>query len=347
MKLSEFDYDLPKELIAQEGLSRRDEARMMTLYPDRRENRLIKELPEFFSDGDILVINNTRVLKSRLIGKKESGGKIDCLILPSGSNGNGAVKEALIRGSKIRPGTKIYFGSGNGSEPLQATVVDQISGTRFKLEFNDATRIADYGSVPLPPYIKKKLEDTERYQTIYSEKSGSLAAPTAGLHFTDTLMRRLKSKGVEIVNVTLHIGIATFAPIRCENVEDWTMHDEFYQITEQNAQRINEGLKSKKRFFAVGTTSVRTLETAMMNSKSGAVEAGDGWTNIYIYPGYRFKFPYSGLLTNFHLPESTLLLLVSAFVGRERILAAYAEAVQKKYRFYSFGDAMLILNLPH
>lgn len=347
MKLTDFDYHLPKELIAQEGLPQRDLARLMVLCADgRTEHKTIQNLPEFFRKGDLLIMNDARVSPAKLLGKKTTGGKVDCLVLPP-APGNGSAnglktREALLRGGRIRPGTVMQFhkGAGPQMETLEAKVVEKIKGSRFKIEFDRPEQVESFGILPLPHYIKKDLAEPERYQTVYSKKQGSLAAPTAGLHFTPGLMKTLTDAGVEFAFLTLHIGIGTFAPIRAENVEDWKMHPEYYQVSPESAEKINRALGAGQRCFAVGTTSVRTLETATME---GRVKAGEGWTDIYLYPGYNFKFPYSGLLTNFHLPQSTLLLLASAFAGRERILSAYAEAVREKYRFFSLGDSMLIL----
>lgn len=345
MKLSEFSYDLPKELIAQEGLKNRDGARLMVLRKDgQREHRRVRDLPGFLGEGDVLVLNNTRVLPAKLLGKKDTGGKVDCLVLPdfetNGNSGRENVREALIKGSGVRPGTRMIFSNGGGGPVLEAEVLEKLAGARFLLKFSDAGLIPDHGLPPLPPYIKKSLADADRYQTVYAEKEGSLAAPTAGLHFTPALLEEVRRKGVELVYLTLHIGIGTFAPIRTETVEDWKMHPEYLTVSRQAADLLNAAVTAKRRIFAVGTTSVRALESSA--TADGKVEAKEGWTDIFIYPGYKFKFPYAGLLTNFHLPESTLLLLVSALAGRENLLSAYAEAVREKYRFYSLGDAMLI-----
>lgn len=351
MNLSDFDYLLPKELIAQEGLKERENARLMVVYPDnKRKDHFVKELPCFLKKGDLLVLNDTRVLATKLIGQKETGGKIDCLLLPDfyskepKADFSTGQKEALIRGPKIRAGTKLKFFPNQDptdTRVLNATVIEKIKGTCFRLNFDDPKLIPLCAIVPLPPYIKKKLEEPERYQTIYGKNEGALAAPTAGLHFTPKLMEKLEKLGVEFVFLTLHIGLGTFAPIHTEKLEEWQMHPEYYKVNEFASQKINQAISSKKRIFAVGTTTVRTLESCF-NGKS--LEAKEGWTNIFIVPGYNFKFPYAGLLTNFHLPKSSLILLASAFMGKEKLLEAYQEAINKKYRFYSFGDAMLILN---
>lgn len=349
MELKDFYYDLPKERIAQEGLKDRDQARLLVLNADGTfQHQQVGELAALLKQGDLLILNDTRVSKSRLLGKKETGGKIDCLILPNLETGyNGSPeREVLLRGSKIRPGTKIIFHRPSlpsqpsaSTETLEAQVLEHFSGARYKIQFNHPGLIAAWGQLPLPPYIKKETKDEDRYQTVYSKLEGSLAAPTAGLHFTEALIQNLKLKGVRFSFLTLHVGIGTFAPIRTETVEDWKMHAEHYQITQNTALEIQEALKSRKRIFAVGTTTVRVLETML---QKGGIAPSEGWTDIFIYPGYSFRFPYAGLMTNFHLPESTLLLLTAAFAGREKILSAYQEAIEQKYRFYSFGDAMLI-----
>jgi S-adenosylmethionine:tRNA ribosyltransferase-isomerase len=242
---------------------------------------------------------------------------------------------------------------------LEAKVIEKLGGAKYRVQFQDPDAVELFGALPLPPYIKTTLDDPSRYQTIYAQEQGSLAAPTAGLHFTETLMQKLKNQGVDFAALTLHVGIGTFAPIRTEKVEDWQMHSEYYKVSKETAEKINQAIQEKKRIFAVGTTSVRTLETITKtmdsswsqpltpiegwNDTKARVEAKEGWTNIFIYPGYHFKFPYAGLLTNFHLPKSTLILLASAFAGKEKLFRAYQEAVEKQYRFYSLGDAMLIL----
>lgn len=344
MKLSDFDYHLPKELIAQEGLAEREKARLFALHKDGHyEHRQFKNIFEYFQKGDLLILNNTRVSKAKLIGKKETGGKVDCLVLPD-QNGSekkeSKVREVLARGNNIKKGTVIVFQSKNGKAELTGKVIEKIKGARCRIEFSNPSAISSFGEVPLPPYIKKTLPDSDRYQTVFSKEEGSLAAPTAGLHFTTELMNNLKSRGVELAFLTLHVGIGTFAPIQTENLDDWKMHPEYFQINKENAEIINGAIKSKRRIFAVGTTTIRTLESLMRNEP---IKAQEGWTDIFIYPGYKFKFPYSGMVTNFHLPKSTLILLVSALVGRERILSAYEEAIRQKYRFYSLGDGMLIL----
>ena len=336
--LSDFDYVLPPERIAQEGLPQRDQARMMVLPPSQAPiHASIRDLPNYFSAGDVIVMNETRVLKARMIGRKDTGRKVDCLIVSDAEVE--AEKKVLLRGKAFSIGARIDFQCPSG-ETLTANVQEWLGGSKYKVRFSNPELIQKCAALPLPPYIKKPLAEPERYQTIYSKNEGSLAAPTAGLHFTPNLMEELKSKGVKFAFLTLHVGIGTFAPIRQENLEDIKIHSEYFSVPEEAAREINSALKEKRRIFAVGTTSVRTLETVM---NSGRVEAAQGWTEIFIRPGYSFKTPLAGLLTNFHLPKSSLLLLTCAFAGRERILGAYREAVEKDYRFYSLGDAMLIL----
>lgn len=362
MKLSDFDYSLPKELIAQEGLPNREDARLMVLNPDGQwKHDFVKNLTHIFRSGDFLILNDTRVIESKLMGRKETGGKVDCLILPQNHHSRTAVKsknsnderirEVLLRGH-INVGMTMHFPQTDNTkekEILNAKVMEKLDGAKFKAEFDRPGLIQSFAKIPLPPYIKKPLGQPERYQTVYSKKKGSLAAPTAGLHFTPEIISKLKKSGVDLSFLTLHIGMSTFAPIRTENVEEWKLDPEYYEISEETALRINEAIKHKRRLFVVGTTSIRALESSFSN---GTVQSGSGWTDIFIYPGYQFRFPYSGMLTNFHLPKSTLLLLVSAFsgnsngdslLGRDKILNAYREAVKEKYRFYSLGDAMLIL----
>lgn len=339
--LSDFDYILPPELIAQEGLPQRDQARMMTIQPSCPPvHASIRDLPGYFSPGDVFVMNDTRVLKARLFGRKDTGRKADCLII-SGLQAQ-AEKEVLLRGKSFPLGSRIDFPVPSG-ETLSAEILEWLGGSKYRLRFSRPELIPACAELPLPPYIKKPLAEQERYQTVYAKNEGSLAAPTAGLHFTPGLMEELKAKGVKFAFLTLHVGIGTFAPIRKENLEEVKFHAEHFSVSEEAAHEINSALTEGRRIFAVGTTSVRTLESAM-DKESGKILAQEGWTEIFIRPGYFFKTPLSGLLTNFHLPKSSLLLLTCAFAGRERILAAYREAVEKKYRFYSLGDAMLILN---
>lgn len=340
MKTKDFYYELPEELIAQHPLKNREESRLLIL--DRKtgeiEHRKFKDIVEYLNPGDCLVLNDTRVIPARLfgnrIGKEE---KIEFLLL---KNIEGNRWEVLVKpGKKVKPGVKIEFGDGL----LVSEVISiEEGGTRiveFTYEGIFEEILDRLGEMPLPPYIKEKLEDKERYQTVYSKKKGSAAAPTAGLHFTKELLSDIEKKGVNLVFITLHVGLGTFRPVKVENIEEHNMHSEYYEVTEDAAKIINDTRKNGGRVIAVGTTSTRTLET--IATEDGKVEAKKGWTDIFIYPGYKFK-AIDGLITNFHLPESTLLMLVSAFAGREKILNAYRIAVEKRYRFFSFGDAMFI-----
>lgn len=338
MKLSDFYYDLPKELIAQHPAEQRDHARLM-LY-DRQsgavEHKHFYDLIDELHQGDVLVFNDSRVIPARLYGKKSpTGGKVEVLLLtPVGED----TWEVLVKpGKRALPGAVIEFPEGLTCQILDRT---DFGGRIVKFEYDGVFDdiIDKIGEMPLPPYIHEKLEDPDEYQTVYARERGSAAAPTAGLHFTDELLERIKAKGVELVFVTLHVGLGTFRPVEEENIEDHEMHSEFYSITEEAAQTINRAKAEGRRIVAVGTTSIRTLESA---GTTGVLQAGAGWTNIFIYPGYTFHI-VDALVTNFHLPESTLLMLISAMSTREKILKAYEIAVQEKYRFFSFGDAMFI-----
>ena len=340
MNINDFDYELPQELIAQTPLERRDGSRLMAL--DRNtgawEHHHFYELPDFLRPGDCLILNNSRVLPARLVGQRLPGGGI-CEVLLLNDRGD-KVWECLVRpGRKLRKGTRLSFGNGE----LTAEIVEQLEEggrlIRFDYEGIFLETLERLGKMPLPPYIKEELQDQERYQTVYSKVLGSAAAPTAGLHFTPELLEKIRAKGVKIGYVTLHVGLGTFRPVKEDTIEDHPMHSEYCTIPQETADLINETRKGGGRCICVGTTSCRTLES--WAAEDGHMEAKSGWTNIYIYPGYRFKV-MDGLVTNFHLPESTLIMLVSAFAGREHVLAAYEEAVREKYRFFSFGDAMFI-----
>ena len=340
MKASEFDFYLPEELIAQHPLEKRDESRLMIL--DKKtgeiEHKKFYNIIDYLNEGDTLVLNNTRVLPARLIGEKENtGGKIEFLLLKRIDKDRW---ECLAKpGKSARVGRKFTFGDGK----LKAEVVDVLEdGNRiveFKYEGIFEEVLDALGEMPLPPYIHEKLEDKERYQTLYSKEDGSAAAPTAGLHFTKELLQKIKDKGVNVVYLTLHVGLGTFRPVKVENIEDHEMHSEYYTMSKETANIINETKKKGKRVISVGTTSTRTLET--IGDSNGMVREASGWTNIFIYPGYKFKV-VDNLITNFHLPESTLIMLVSTLAGKEHVLNAYNEAVKEKYRFFSFGDAMFI-----
>lgn len=337
MKLTDFSYELPKELIAQHPAEPRDHARLM-LY-DRQsgavEHRYFYDLLDELHAGDVLVFNDSRVIPARLYGHRATGGKVEVLLLtPCGED----TWEVLVKpGKKALPGTELFFDQGMKGEVLDKT---DFGGRRIKFTYdgNFDDIINDIGEMPLPPYIHEKLEDKEQYQTVYAREKGSAAAPTAGLHFTEDLLERIRAKGVELVFVTLHVGLGTFRPVAEENIEDHEMHSEFYSITPAAAEAVNKAKADGRRVIAVGTTSIRTLESA---GTTGTLKAGSGWTNIFIYPGFTFHI-VDALVTNFHLPESTLLMLISALSEREKILAAYETAVREKYRFFSFGDAMFI-----
>ena len=339
MKVTEFDYDLPEELIAQVPIKKRDESRLMVL--DRKnktiEHKKFKDIIEYLEPGDVLVRNNTKVIPARLYGNKETGAKVEFLLL---NNIEGDIWECIVRpGNKLHIGAKVIFGDGL----LKSEILDTMEGGTRKVKFSYEgifNEILDkIGLMPLPPYIHESLKDNDRYQTVYAKYEGSAAAPTAGLHFTDELLKKLEEKGVIIANVTLHVGIGTFRPVKEENVEEHKMHTEHFYIKKEDAEKINNAKTKGKRVIAVGTTSCRVLET--IADENRMVKETEGDTGIYIYPGYKFKC-LDGLITNFHLPQSTLLMLVSALAGKEYIMEAYKEAVKEKYRFFSFGDAMFI-----
>ena len=341
MKTHDFYFDLPQELIAQTPLARRDGSRLLVLDKTTGavEHRHFYDLPEYLHPGDCLILNNSRVLPARLLGHRVPGGGA-CEILLLIDRGDN-VWECLVRpGKKLRRGAQVSFGSGE----LTAEIADELPGgnrlVRFTYEGIFLEVLERLGKMPLPPYIKEELEDGERYQTVYSKVNGSAAAPTAGLHFTQELLDKLAAKGVREAYITLHVGLGTFRPVSEDNVEDHHMHSEYYECSEEAARAINEARARGGRVFAVGTTSCRTLES--VTDDEGIVHAKKGWTDIFITPGYKFK-AVDKLITNFHLPESTLLMLVSALCTREEMLDVYKHAVEEKYRFFSFGDAMLIL----
>ena len=340
MKLEEFDYKLPEELIAQVPIEKRDESRLMVLDKNKKtiEHKQFKSIIDYLKPGDCLVRNNTKVIPARLYGKKDTGANVEFVLL---NQIEGDIWESIVRpGNKLKPGAKVIFGDGL----LEATILDVMEGGTRKVEFKyDGifNEILDkIGLMPLPPYIHESLKENDRYQTVYAKYNGSAAAPTAGLHFTPELLKQIEDKGVKIANVTLHVGIGTFRPVKEENIEEHKMHTEHFYIKQEDVDKINETKKSGGRVIAVGTTSCRVLET-IADENTGLVKEIEADTGIYIYPGYKFKC-IDGLITNFHLPKSTLLMLVSAFADREFILKAYNEAVRNKYRFFSFGDAMFI-----
>ena len=339
MKVSDFNYELPEELIAQHPYDKRDEARLMVL--DRKtqiiEHKVFKDIIDYLEPGDCLVINNTKVLPARLLGKKDTGAKIEFLLL---KRIEGDYWEVMVRpGNKLKPGTKVSFGDGI----LKAEILEVLEGgnRKVKFEYNGIfNEILDkIGLMPLPPYIKETLKDKDKYQTVYAKYDGSAGAPTAGLHFTEELLDKIKEKGIEVANVTLHVGSGTFRPVKVENVEDHLMHSEHFYIKQEDADKINKAKETGHRVIAVGTTSCRVLES--ISDETGKVKATEGDTSIFIYPGYKFKC-LDCLITNFHLPESTLIMLVSSLAGRKFILKAYNEAVKERYLFFSFGDAMFI-----
>ena len=339
MKLSEFDYNLPEELIAQTPIKKRDESRLMVLNRKDQtiEHKRFKDIIDYLEPGDCLVRNNTKVIPARLYGKKSTGAKVEFLLL---NRIEGDIWECIVRpGHKLKPGTEVEFGDGI----LKGIVLDVMEGGTRKVEFKYSgifNEILDkIGLMPLPPYIHESLKDNDRYQTVYAKYEGSAAAPTAGLHFTPELFEKIKEKGIGVANVTLHVGIGTFRPVKEENVEEHHMHSEHFYIKQEDVDKINNAKKNGKRVIAVGTTSCRVLET--ISDDNGLVKPTEGDTQIFIYPGYKFKC-LDGLITNFHLPESTLIMLVSALAGKDYIMKAYNEAVKERYRFFSFGDAMFI-----
>lgn len=343
MKVSDFNYNLPKELIAQHPTEKRDESRLMVLHRDTKqiEDKTFKDIIDYLEPGDCLVRNNTKVIPARLYGKiigKTSEKLVEFLLLKQLENDNW---EVMVRpGKKLRQGAKVEFGEGL----LKAEILEVMENGNRKVhfEYNGIfNEILDQiGLMPLPPYITESLKDKNRYQTVYAKYEGSAAAPTAGLHFTEELLEKIKNKGVEIANVTLHVGIGTFRPVKVENIEEHTMHTEHYYIKQEDAEKINKAKKEGHKIIAVGTTSCRVLES--IADENGMVKETEGNTNIFIYPGYKFKC-IDRLITNFHLPESTLIMLVSSLATKEFIMEAYNKAVEEKYRFFSFGDAMLIL----
>ncbi len=340
MNIKEFSYELPEELIAQDPLEDRTSSRLLTLDKNSGafSHHIFREITDFLNPGDCLVINNTKVIPARLMGEKVgTGAGIEILLLKRKEND---VWETLVKpGKKARIGAKISFGGGL----LTGEVIDVVEeGNRlvkFSYEGIFEEILDQLGQMPLPPYITHQLKDKNRYQTVYAKHDGSAAAPTAGLHFTPELLEAIKAKGVRVAEVTLHVGLGTFRPVKVDNILEHHMHSEFYMVDEEQAKIINDTKKNGGRVICVGTTSCRTLESAA--DENGVLHAGSGWTEIFIYPGYRFKI-LDALITNFHLPESTLLMLVSALAGRDQVMAAYEEAVRENYRFFSFGDAMFI-----
>ena len=340
MKVSDFNYNLPKELIAQVPIKDRDQSRLMVL--DRKnktiEHKIFKDIIDYLEPGDCLVRNNTKVIPARLYGvKEETGASVEFLLL---KRVDGDIWEVMVKpGRKLMPGVRVEFGNGL----LKAEILEKFEdgNRKVKFEYNGIFNeiLNEIGLMPLPPYIHEKLKEKDRYQTVYAKYEGSAAAPTAGLHFTDELFKKLKEKGVEVANVTLHVGIGTFRPVKVENIEEHDMHSEHFYIKAEDAEKINKAKREGHRVIAVGTTSCRVLES--IADENGYVKEVEGDTNIFIYPGYKFKC-LDALITNFHLPESTLIMLVSALAGKDFIMQAYEEAVKEQYKFFSFGDAMFI-----
>ena len=340
MKTSDFNFELPERLIAQVPLKERTASRLMLLNKKTGEikHKHFYDLIDYLNSGDCLVLNNTKVIPARLFGEKyPSGGKVEFLLLTRKSE---KTWEVLVKpGKKAKVGDVITFGEGLLRAEIQEIIEDGKRIAAFEYEGLFEEVLDKLGEMPLPPYIHEKLEDKDRYQTVYAKYEGSAAAPTAGLHFTEALLEKMKQKGIKIAYVTLHVGLGTFRPVKAEDILEHEMHSEFYSIEEEDALIINETKKNGKKVISVGTTSTRTLETNA--DEEGMIKAGNGWTSIFIYPGYHFKC-VDGLITNFHLPESTLIMLVSALAGRENVLRAYNEAVKEEYRFFSFGDAMFL-----
>ncbi|MTK11685.1 MAG: tRNA preQ1(34) S-adenosylmethionine ribosyltransferase-isomerase QueA [Clostridiaceae bacterium] len=340
MKVTDFDFYLPEELIAQYPIEKRDEARLMIL--DKRtgeiEHKVFKDIINYLEAGDCLVLNDTRVLPARLIGSKEgTGGKIEFLLL---KRVDIDTWETLVKpGKRAQIGTRFQFGCGELTAEVIGMGEEGSRIVKFEYEGIFEEVLDKLGQMPLPPYIKEKLEDKEMYQTVYSKEQGSAAAPTAGLHFTEELLDKIRAKGVKLVFLTLHVGLGTFRPVKVEEIEAHNMHSEYYSMSKETADIINSTKGNGKKIIAVGTTSSRTLET--IGDESGKVREQSGWTDIFIYPGYKYKV-VDNLITNFHLPQSTLIMLVSALAGRDNVMKAYETAVKEEYRFFSFGDAMFI-----
>ena len=357
MDVKDFYYDLPQELIAQDPLEKRDNSRLMVIHRDSGEieHRSFHDIIEYLREGDCLVINDTKVIPARLLGvKEETGAAVEVLLL---KNKGDNVWECLVKpGKKLKPGARVCFGGNDDTPILRGEIIDTVEEgnrlVRFSYEGIWEEVLDRLGEMPLPPYITHKLKDRDRYQTVYAKNSGSAAAPTAGLHFTEQLLSDIEKKGVSIARLTLHVGLGTFRPVKVEKIEEHHMHTEYYELSQEAADTINEARRRGGRIISVGTTSTRTLETVGVAQGLHKVEPGSeeykdikassGWTDIFIYPGYEFRVVDS-LITNFHLPESTLIMLVSAFYDRESVMKAYEEAVKERYRFFSFGDAMILL----
>jgi S-adenosylmethionine:tRNA ribosyltransferase-isomerase len=348
MKLSDFDYSLPMRLIAQTPIEPRDTSRLMVVNGEKIEHKRFYDIVNFMDKGDVLILNNTKVMHAKLIGKKETGGKVEVLLIRRLEDF--LRWECLVKGKNVRADTKIIFYGRDRSfgqnlclDEFRAKIIDRIQGGRYVIEFrahNDLEeKLTSMGIVPLPSYIKEELKNPERYQTVYAKERGAIAAPTAGLHFTERVLNDIRKKGVNIAYLTLHIGVGTFTSVRTKDVSQHKMDAEYYKIDKENTKTINAAKENCGKLIAVGTSTVRTLESACIN---GSIKESEGWTNLFVYPGYKFKAGINKLLTNFHLPKYTPIMLVSAFAGTETVRRAYDEAIKKEYRFYSFGDAMLI-----
>lgn len=340
MKLEEFNYNLPERLIAQTPIKNRDQSRLLVL--DRATGKLSHkhffDIIDYLNSGDVLVLNDTKVIPARLYAHKQTGASIEIVLINQVDMNHW---KALVKpGRKVLPGTKLFFESERLTAEVEAVVEEGMRLLKFDFNGNFFEILDEIGNMPLPPYIKEKLEDKDRYQPVYAREKGSAAAPTAGLHFTPELLERIENKGVKIAKVLLHVGLGTFRPVKAENIEEHEMHAEYYEVTSEAARIINEAKANGGRVISVGTTSTRTLETVA--NENGIMKAENGWTRKFIYPGYKYKIVDS-LITNFHLPESTLLMLISAFATKEQIFRAYEVAIAEEYRFFSFGDAMLIL----
>ncbi|QRN86491.1 tRNA preQ1(34) S-adenosylmethionine ribosyltransferase-isomerase QueA [Clostridia bacterium] len=339
MKVEDFDYELPHDRIAQTPVEPRDSSRLMVINKENKsiEHKVFRDIEDYLHQGDVLVLNNTKVIPARIFGKKSTGANIEIMLLKNLGNDEW---EALARpGKRVKKGVELTFGDRLS---CVCTGIDEASGSRFiKFKYDGVFEeiLDEIGLMPLPPYITEKLENKERYQTVYAKYDGSAAAPTAGLHFTKSLMKRLQDKGVILCEVVLHVGLGTFRPVKVDTIEDHKMHTEYYEVPQKTADILQKAKDEKRRVIAVGTTSVRTLESLMRDE--GKIKAHKGDTDIFIYPGYEYKL-VDAIITNFHLPKSTLIMLVSAFAGRELVMKAYQEAVEKEYRFFSFGDAMFI-----
>jgi S-adenosylmethionine:tRNA ribosyltransferase-isomerase len=338
MKLSDFDYSLPKKLIAQRPIEPRDSSRLMVLSEKQIHHRTFRDLKDYLDPEDVLVLNDSKVLPARIFGKKETGGRVEALLI---TKINETTWECMIKGKNVKEDAHLTFGEGE----VKGTVREKIEGGRFIMEFEPVGNLSEslhrIGIMPTPPYIKELLEDQNRYQTVYAKTEGSIAAPTAGLHFTKDYLALLDKKGVRIVTITLHVSVGTFLPVKKEYINEHRMEPEFFTIDPKTARTINEVKENGKKVIAVGTTTLKALESAC--DDAGRISEFQGESDLFIYPGYNFKTQLHGLVTNFHLPKSTLIMLVCAFAGKDTIYEAYSQAIAREYRFYSFGDAMLIL----